>query len=124
MKTISLITSTEKYPLSVIKSVHNAKDFMNADISLHLVLKKLAKQSGTNEYTLKKAFKAIFKISVYQYLLKTRMEHALKLIAETTCKETVIAEQCGYETLSGFITTFHKYFGQKPGDVRKYLQPF
>ncbi|MDB5277295.1 MAG: AraC family transcriptional regulator [Ferruginibacter sp.] len=122
MKTVASIHAPEKHPPSVIKAVYQARDLMTADISFHLALKSLARQAGTNEYTLKKGFKAIFKSSVYQYLLRIRMERALKLITETKYKETSIAEQCGYETLSGFVTSFHKYYGQKPGDIRKNAQ--
>lgn len=122
MKMVSRNTAPEKYHPSVIKAVYHAKDFMNADIKHHLKIKKLARQAGTNECTLKKGFKDIFNISVYQYLLQQRMDHALILITETRQKETEIAWQCGYETLSGFVTSFHKYFGQKPGDVRKDAQ--
>lgn len=107
------------YPLSVTRSIHLAKDFMCSHLQDHLKLKALAKQSGTNECTLKKCFKVIFKISVYQYLLKQRMENALWLIQETDLKEAVIARQCGFETLSGFITTFIKYYGERPGHLRK-----
>ncbi|MDN3654064.1 AraC family transcriptional regulator [Ferruginibacter paludis] len=122
MKTVASIHAPEKHPPSVIKAVYQARDLMTADISFHLALKSLARQAGTNEYTLKKGFKAIFKTSVYQYLLSIRMERALKLITETNHKEASIAEQCGYETLSGFVTSFHKYYGQKPGDIRKNAQ--
>lgn len=121
MKAPDIISVTEKHPPSVIKSVYHAKDFMNTHIDHHLVLKSLALRAGTNEYTLKKGFKDILKTSVYQYLLKIRMEYALQLITGTNKNETEIARLCGYKTLSGFVTTFHKYHGNRPGVLRKYL---
>jgi AraC-like DNA-binding protein len=106
------------WPPSVVKSVFNARKLMNADISNHILLKDLAKCSGTNECTLKRAFKNIFKITVYQYLLRKRMKQARYLLQSTNLKEREIAILCGYESLGGFVTTFRRYFGFRPRHLR------
>jgi len=91
---------------------------MNADIKDHLALKIPAMRAGTNEFTLKKAFKELFNTTVYQYLLKQRMDKAFMLITSSNYSIKEIAAQCGFRTLSGFITSFHKYYGIRPGDLR------
>ncbi|MCW3090008.1 MAG: helix-turn-helix-domain containing protein AraC type [Ferruginibacter sp.] len=118
MKTNHDTPALAKYPPSVVKSIHDAKQLMNTDIQQHLVLNKLARKVGTNECTLKKGFKEIFQITVYQYLLNRRMEYAWRLITESSLKESIIAKECGFDTLSGFVTAFHKYFGKKPRACR------
>ena len=105
-----------------IKSLFRIKDYIESDIQQHMVLKRLAKKGGTNECTLKKGFKHLFKTTVYQYLLKTRMNRANYLLRETTLREQDIAKQCGYETLSGFINSFQKYYGIPPRQARKALK--
>jgi AraC-like DNA-binding protein len=103
---------------TVARSVFNARELINADVSNHIRIKELAHHSGTNECTLKRGFKNIFKITVYQYLLKKRMRHAKHLLRSTELKEREIAVLCGYETLAGFVTTFRRYFGCRPHQLR------
>lgn len=105
-------------PPTVVKSVFSARELINSDVSNHLLIKELARHSGTNECTLKKGFKVIFKTSVYQYLLKKRMRYAKHLLQSTDMKEREIAILCGYESLAGFVTTFRRYFGVRPGQLR------
>lgn len=105
-------------PPTVTRSVFSARELINADVSNHILLKDLAHHSGTNECTLKRGFKNIFKITVYQYLLKERMRHAKHLLQSTNLKESEIASLCGYESLAGFITTFRRYFGCRPHQLR------
>jgi AraC-like DNA-binding protein len=113
------IATPEVFPFSVVRSIRQARDFMNNEIRQHLSIKELAKRSGTNEYCLKKGFKALYQVSVYQYLLLNRMEYASQLLKTTSLKEKEIAWCCGFETLSGFVTTFKKYYGTCPREQRK-----
>lgn len=116
-----MIETTEHtiYPICKSKPIYLALHIMNEDISHHIKLKQLARQSGTNECTLKKGFRELFNISVYQYLLKNRMKKATALLQNPTLKQIDIATQCGYESLAGFVTAFRKYHGQTPGEHRK-----
>ena len=118
MKT-KMISLRASYPCSIRRSALSAMEFINKDISNHILLKQLANKTGTNECTLKKIFKNIYSTTVYQFLLKKRMEHADYLLQTTHLKIKEIAIQCGYESSSGFITTFRKYFGTSPGELRK-----
>lgn len=110
------------FPFSKIKPIYAALDIINSDVSNHIKLKQLAKKSGTNECTLKKGFRVLFNISVYQYLLKNRMLRATALLKNPALKQKDIADQCGYETLAGFVTAFRKYYGQTPGEHRRQSQ--
>jgi AraC-like DNA-binding protein len=105
-------------PPTVVRSVFSALELINADVSNHILIKDLAHYSGTNECTLKRGFKRIFKTSVYQYLLKKRMRHAKHLLQSTNLKEREIAILCGYESLAGFVTTFRRFFGCRPHQFR------
>ena len=106
------------YPPTVVRSVLSARELIDADVSNHIFLKDLANHSGTNECTLKRGFKDILKITVYQYLLKMRMRLAKQLLQSTNLKEREIAMLCGYESLAGFVTTFRRYFGYSPHQLR------
>ncbi|MEO6733995.1 MAG: AraC family transcriptional regulator [Ferruginibacter sp.] len=118
MKTALAHSASGIYPPTVIKAIRNAQDLMNADLKTHLVLRNLARRVGTNEFTLKKGFKEVFNTTVYQYLLKQRMNKAFILVTSSNLKLKEIAAQCGFETLSGFSTSFTKYYGIRPGGLR------
>jgi AraC-like DNA-binding protein len=107
------------YPLAIVRSIRQARELMTKDIRQHLSIRELAKQAGTNEYSLKRGFKALYQITVYQYLLVSRMEYASQLLKTTSLKEKEIAGRCGFATLSGFVTTFKKYYGSRPREQRK-----
>jgi AraC-like DNA-binding protein len=92
---------------------------INRDISSQIVLKQLALQSGTNECTLKKCFRAVLRVSFYQYLLSRRMRRARWLVENTSEMAKDIAHDCGYQSAAGFITAFRKYYGVTPGEARK-----
>lgn len=103
---------------SMRRAVSSVSILINKDVSRHIVLSDLARYAGINECTLKIGFRTLFKISVYQYLVARRMNFAFKLIVSTQLKIKDIALQTGYESVSGFITGFKKYFGYTPGQLR------
>jgi len=105
--------NTESQPVSAALAI------INKDISNHIVVKQLARQSGTNECTLKKEFRTVLNISIYQYLLQCRMQRAKSLLETTAMKEKDIALECGYESLAGFVTAFRRFHGVTPGAIRK-----
>jgi AraC-like DNA-binding protein len=104
---------------SVRRAVSSVRMLINSDVSRHIVLSDLARYAGVNECTLKMGFRTLFKTSVYQYLLSRRMNYACNLIVSTKLPIKDIALQSGYESVSGFITSFRKYFGYTPGQLRK-----
>lgn len=118
-KEYSSKVNTVFYPVYIVSRLLCVKSIIEADISKHFILKQLAQKAGTNEFSLKKGFKHLFKTTIYQHLLTTRMIKAYELLLETNLKVKEIAKQCGYETLSGFITSFRKYYGVLPGHLRK-----
>jgi AraC family transcriptional regulator, transcriptional activator of the genes for pyochelin and ferripyochelin receptors len=107
------------YPGYIISRLTCVKNIIETDIGKHFILKQLAQKAGTNEFSLKKGFKHLFKSTIYQHLLKKRMIKANELLLGTNLKVKEIAKECGYETLSGFITSFRKYYGIQPGQLRK-----
>ncbi len=106
-------------PPSVARSVFLAAELINADVSIHVVLKDLARNACLNECTLKREFKHIFKTTIYQYLLNQRMSYAKNLLHTTRLREKDIALLCGFQSLAGFVTSFHKYFGYSPGQLKR-----
>lgn len=120
MESSESIQEVQTHPTALTRPVYTAYHIINADISNHIVVKQLAKQSGTNECLLKKGFRELFNTSIYQYLLQCRMKKAYELLHNSSLKQKDIAAECGYETLAGFVTAFRKHFGKPPGELRKF----
>ncbi|WP_017937721.1 helix-turn-helix domain-containing protein [Zestomonas thermotolerans] len=67
-------------------------------------------------------FHAQFKDSVgltpHQYLLKTRLDHASRLLRETQLPLVRIAEECGFSSQSALTTSMRRYLGLTPKRLR------
>jgi len=67
-------------------------------------------------------FHAQFKDSVgltpHQYLLKTRLDHAARLLRESPLPLVRIAEECGFSSQSALTTAMRRYLGLTPRRLR------
>lgn len=105
-------------PYRVIQSVNKAKQLIDADISRHIPIRHLAREVCTNEYTLKHSFKIVYRTTIYQHLLAERMLRANQLLSCSDALEKDIARQCGFQKLSGFVSSYKRYYGRTPGQFR------
>lgn len=64
-------------------------------------------------------FKNYLGVSLVDYLIKIRMSYAEELLAKTNASVLMIAEECGYASLSSFIKLFHAFTGYTPLQYRK-----
>ncbi len=86
----------------------------------NLTIGRLAREVGTNEQYLKRHFKIAFGSTVYQYILRRRMECAKEYLSHpNSYKVGEVAELTGYKYATHFTKTFKKYFGMKPAASNK-----
>lgn len=105
-----------QYDIKVINAVDS---IIAANIMEHSSISVIAEQVGLNEYKLKKGFKQIFGMGLFERLLFRRTELAKKLLVETDKPQKEIASLVGYTRITSFITAFRKRTGKTPGDFRK-----
>ncbi len=74
---------------------------------------------GTNQCYLKKGFKELFGMTVYDYIQEQRMLKAKLLLTTTDLSVSHVAEEIGYSSLSNFSTAFKKITGIFPSDLHK-----
>lgn len=84
-------------------------------------LKEIAKQVTLSESTLKRNFKKVYGISIYEFYLKKKMQLARHLMDQQPISVKEVAYMLGYEKTSNFITMFKKYYDFSPGTLRKKL---
>ncbi len=71
----------------------------------------------TKEY-ISKTFGKIYKIGIYEYVLKLRMERAKTLLEENTLKISEISIRLGYSNNNYFSKAFKSYYGISPSDFQ------
>lgn len=78
---------------------------------------ELARISAMSNTKLKKDFKALYGLPIYEYFQKNRMLKAKSLLTlgEYTIKE--VGQMVGYSNLSHFANTFKKEFGFLPSEI-------
>jgi AraC-like DNA-binding protein len=113
------ITPAVKLTRRNISLIHESKHILDNSFDQHITIASVAQQTGMNEFKLKAGFKQVFGISMFDYLIKTRMQTARGLLLETDKPIKEIASLTGYATKQSFLNAFKKYFHDTPGSFRK-----
>lgn len=108
-------------PVNLVLSdkVHEAREIMTTQYQNPPSLHQLATMVGTNECTLKSAFKQEFGETVFQCLFDHRMSLAVNYLKETSWPIAEIGLLLGYEYQSHFCTAFRRKYGMSPTDFRE-----
>ncbi|MEM9996718.1 MAG: AraC family transcriptional regulator [Bacteroidota bacterium] len=101
-----------------VDRMHEAKAILLARATDPPSLQELARLVGTNEFALKRAFKATHGTTVFGLLSRARMERAHLLLSETDRPVSEVAAEVGY-TPAAFSTAFRRTWGLRPSDVRR-----
>ena len=99
--------------------IEKARRLIEQNIRRHYSTVELAQRVQLNEFTFKIGFRQATGVGTFEYLLQRRLNKAHDLLIHTDLPIKVIPEQVGYESLTGFITGFKKYFGYTPGSLRR-----
>jgi AraC-like DNA-binding protein len=96
-----------------------ARDRVLARMDAPPSLAELARLVGTNEFALKRDFKAAFGTTVYGLLLDRKLAHARALLLDTDRPIGEIAREVGYAHPAHFSTAFKKKYGVPPSSLRR-----
>ncbi|MEM9675607.1 MAG: AraC family transcriptional regulator [Bacteroidota bacterium] len=115
-----LKTSSNRLKKADIDRMYAVRDIIEANLNNPYSLGALAKQVGTNEFTLKKGFKTLFGTTVFGYLHEKQMLQARSMLLDEKDKTiTEVSEQCGYQYASHFTAAFKRRFGVVPSQLKK-----
>lgn len=101
-----------------VERMHQAREILINQTGDQLSLRTLAHMVGTNEFNLKRDFKAVFGKTVYAYLNEHKMEQAKAMLVDKGITVGEIAKKMGYKHATHFTTAFKKYFGFLPNKIR------
>ncbi len=82
-------------------------------------LEAAAKQAALSPFHFLRLFSATLGVTPHQYLLRSRLRHAARLLANDDVSVTDVAYDVGFGDLSNFVRTFHRAAGVSPMRFRQ-----
>ncbi len=98
--------------------LRDARQYILSHIHEHITTQQLAAAVGRNRTYLCACFREETGLSVNDYITRTKMEEAKRLLRVTDKSLRAIAEQLGYSTQSYFQNVFKKTAGMTPLEYR------
>jgi len=98
--------------------IKSACEFINKNFQEDINLNKISNYVALSKNYFCNLFKKETGITVWDYLIRTRMEKAKELLLETALKTYDISEAVGYDDPSYFGRLFKKYSGCTPVEFR------
>lgn len=84
-----------------------------------LDLEQAARQAGLSPFHFLRLFSSVLGVTPHQYLVRSRLRHAARLLADDDIAVTDIAYDVGFGDLSNFVRTFHRAAGVSPTKFRQ-----
>jgi AraC-like DNA-binding protein len=82
-------------------------------------LEDAAGQAGISPFHFLRLFSSVLGVTPHQYLVRSRLRHAARLLADDERSVTDIAYDVGFGDLSNFMRTFHRAAGVSPRRFRE-----
>jgi len=108
----------DKMTKEEVAIIHHADALIAENIGEHLSIHTIARMVGTNAFTLKRGFKAVFNMGVFKRLTSRRLDLARQYLENTDIPIGDIFMQVGYQSAAGFITAFRRKFNKTPREWR------
>jgi AraC family transcriptional regulator len=81
-------------------------------------LAQAAREAGLSPFHFLRLFSRVLGVTPHQYLVRARLRHAARLLAEEDLPITDVAYDVGFGDLSNFVRTFHRAAGLSPRAFR------
>ena len=114
-------SASYKISAKEIEAVYRVRDQIVSSLSKFSSIKELKSIAGMNELKLRKLFKQIFGMGIYDYYQHLRMNEAARLLREDNISVSETAYKIGYDNLGHFTRVFEKHVGKKPLNYKKSL---
>lgn len=112
-------TSPTRQPFASDGLVERCRDLIRERLNLGIDVDELAAACGYSRRQFIRRFIAETGIRPGRFIRDERLAHGADLLASTDWPQAVVAEHCGYESLSSFSRAFTAHFHQRPGAWRR-----
>ena len=92
---------------------------MDAHSHQPIDLESAAREIGLSSFHFLRLFANVLGVTPHQYLVRSRLRHAARLLADDARTITNIAFDVGFGDLSNFVRTFHRAAGVSPRSFRQ-----
>ena len=82
-------------------------------------LEQAAAQAGISPFHFLRLFAGVLGVTPHQYLVRSRLRHAARRLADDDISVTDVAYDVGFGDLSNFVRTFHRAAGVSPRNFRE-----
>jgi AraC-like DNA-binding protein len=93
--------------------------WIDANSHREIELEDAARQAGVSPFHFLRLFSGVLGVTPHQYLLRSRLRHAARQLADDDKAVTDIAYDVGFNDLSNFVRTFHRAAGVSPLKFRQ-----
>jgi AraC-like DNA-binding protein len=96
-----------------------AAHWIEANSPRSIDLDAIANQAGISPFHFLRLFAKVLGVTPHQYLVRSRLRHAARLLTEENIAITDIAYDVGFADLSNFVRSFHRAAGISPTAFRQ-----
>jgi AraC-like DNA-binding protein len=93
--------------------------WIDENSSREIDLEEAARKAGLSPFHFLRLFSGVLGVTPHQYLVRSRLRHAARLLADEDIAVTDIAYDVGFGDLSNFVRTFHRAAGVAPMKFRQ-----
>ena len=93
--------------------------WIDAHSHLQIDLDRAAAQAELSPFHFLRLFSGVLGVTPHQYLVRSRLRHAARLLADDARAVTDVAYDVGFGDLSNFVRTFHRAAGISPRKFRE-----
>ncbi|MGB9118798.1 helix-turn-helix transcriptional regulator [Bradyrhizobium sp.] len=93
--------------------------WIDANSHQQIDLERAAGEAGISPFHFLRLFTNVLGVTPHQYLVRSRLRHAARLLADDDLPVTEIAYDVGFGDLSNFVRTFHRAAGLSPRKFRE-----
>ncbi|MDB6140843.1 MAG: AraC family transcriptional regulator [Verrucomicrobiaceae bacterium] len=105
--------------LPVFQAVAKAVETLRRDYAKPVSITEVAKSCGQSLRQLQRRFQDAFGITPQEFLIKTRVLAAIRLLEETSLTASEVAQRCGFVDASAFTEQFRKRTALTPTAYRR-----
>jgi AraC-like DNA-binding protein len=93
--------------------------WIDANSHQQIDLEDAADQADISPFHFLRLFSSVLGVTPHQYLVRSRLRHAARLLADQDISVTDVAYDVGFGDLSNFVRTFHRAAGVSPRRFRE-----
>jgi AraC family transcriptional regulator len=104
------------------RRLHLARDYADAFVDRDVTLDEMARVAALSPTHLLRTFKALFGETPHQYVMRRRLERAMRLLRESEAPLGEIPGAVGWESVGSFGVLFQRRVGMTPGAYRRHFR--